>query len=208
MAKSKKPKRKTPKREKAKKRKLKKTKTQKRVSRFAKSHKASGVPRGFVDVVQKTTAEEAYAEIKARLESARLILQTASGIDSRVRVHSYADGSIDGELLVKIPHGVSTNDVVLEMETAVGRMSMPGFWLNMGTRFTIKEDEEVYRRFRGFNDVNTHYQSARPANWSEIPLILRKVIVAGMEHKYGRKAESVYTRLHWSPDGSKPRTRG
>lgn len=184
-----------------------KSKTGKSVSRAAKKHRARKSTKRQVKAAAKQSQAEAYKEIKQRLQDAEVILQT-QGLSGRVRVHSYKDGSVDGELLVKVPHGTSSYDVALEIESAVGRTSMPGFWINMGTRFTIKEDEEVYRRFRGFNDVNTHYQAATPANWSEIPLIVRKVIIKGMEHKYGRKAESVYLRIHWSPSGSKPRSRG
>lgn len=185
----------------------KKSKTGKKLSRAAKQHRAKKPSRGFDKAAKGKTASEAEKEIRDRLESAQAVLEMMD-IDSRVRVHRYADGSVDGELLVKVPYGMSSNDVALEMETAVGREGMGGYWINMGTRFTIKEDEEVYRKFRGFNDVNTHYQAAVPANWSEIPLILRKVILKGMEHKYGRKAESVYTRVHWSRHGRKPRSRG
>lgn len=130
-------------------------------------------------------------------------------MDGRIRIHHYKDGSVDGELLVKVPYGTSADDLVLDgIEPSTGRQGMPGFWINMGVRFTIKDDDEVYRRFRGYNDVNTHYQPAVPANWSEIPLIVRKQIIAGMEKKYGRKTDSVYLRIHWNPDGTKPRDRG
>jgi hypothetical protein len=235
--KSKSPKRKiakTRKGQKPKTRKRENAKTQKRVSRLGKARKAKPVakkpkpvakkprpafkkrsskskvkkaPRGFVDVVKKQSPEIAHREINERLEKVKEAL-AAIDVDSRVRVHSYVDESIDGEILVQVPRGTSTNDLVLDMEEAMGRSSMPGFWINMGVRFTIKRDEEIYRRLRGMNDVNTHYQAGVPANWSEIPLIVRKVIVKGMEKKYGRKTESVYLRIHWSPDGKKPKSRG
>lgn len=203
---------KKPKREKAKKKKLvsrlgakPKAKRAKRVKK--KALKTRKAPRGFEDVAKSKDPEQAEGEIRERLESIRERLSEME-IDSRVRIHRYQDESIDGELLVKVPYGVSADNLALDMEQAMGRDSMPGFWINMGTRFTIKEDEQVYRRFRGFNDVSTHYQAAVPANWSEIPLIVRKVIIKGMEKKYGRKADSVYLRIHWSPDGDKPRNRG
>lgn len=173
---------------------------------MSKKRKIGKVPSRYRKAAQTKTPSEAYEEIKDRLESTRGGLP--SHIDARVRVHKYKDGSIDGELLCKVPRGTSANDVALEIESATGRVGMPGFWINMGTRFTIEEDEEVYRKNRGMNDVNTHYQSAVPANWSEIPFIVRKVIIRGMEKKYGRKADSVYLRIHWSRDGDKPRTRG
>lgn len=154
----------------------------------------------FKQNARKKNQKKAAEEIRERLERVAGSLEEAS----RVRIHTYKDGSVDGELLVKVPRGTSTDDLVRDMESAMGRESMSGYWINMGVRFTIKKDDEVYRRFRGMNDVNTHYQAAVPANWSEIPLIVRKVIVKGMEKKYGRKTESVYLRLHWNKDGSKP----
>lgn len=150
--------------------------------------------------------EQASEKIRERLDDIRDSLGGVD-IDSRVRIHSYKDGSVDGEVLVTVPRGTSTDDLVRDIESEMGRRSMPGFWISMGVRFTIKEDDEVYRRFRGYNDVNTHYQRATPSNWSEIPLIVRKQIVKGMEKKYGRKTDSVYVRIHWSPDGNKPRGR-
>lgn len=170
--------------------------------------KVSKVPSRYRVAAQEKTSKQAFDEITERLEDARGVLTAAAGIDSRVRVHKYKDGSVDGELLVKVPRGTSSDDVAMEIENAVGRQGMPGFWINMGVRMTIEEDEEVYRRMRGMNDVNTHYQAAVPANWSEIPFIVRKVIIKGMEKKYGRKSDSVYLRIHWSRNGDKPRNRG
>jgi hypothetical protein len=162
--------------------------------------------KDFPKQAKRIKPSEAVEKIKERLENVRDALDSVD-IDSRVRVHKYKDGSVDGELLVKVPRGMSADDLTRDMERAMGRQSMRGFWINMGTRMVIKEDDEVYRKFRGFNDVNTHYQAGVPANWSEIPFIVRKVIIAGMEKKYGRKVDSVYLRIHWSRDGRKPRSR-
>ena len=171
------------------------------------SKKLGKIPSEHRLLTKGKKSAQAEEEIRERLEEIKVELENG-GIDARVRVHRYRDGSVDGEVLANVPRGVSADQLAMDIEHAAGRKGMGGFWINMGTRFTIEEDEEVYRRFRGYNDVNTHYQRATPGNWSEIPLIVRKQIIKGMEKKYGRKAHSVYLRIHWNRHGAKPRNRG
>lgn len=155
-------------------------------------------PDGSEDIPQ-LAFDAAMAAIQARLDLAAEL--------GRVRVWPYADGSIDGEVLAKLPRGKSASDILLDIEEAIGREGLDGIWVSVGVRYTIKEDEEVYRRFKGYNDVNTHFQRAIATNVAEVFVIGRHEIAAGMENKYGRKADSVYVRLHWNPDGTKPEER-
>jgi hypothetical protein len=144
-------------------------------------------------------ADEAFATITARLSQIQ---------DARVRVWPYSDGSIDGEALVKVPRGVSTNDLLLDLEETFGREGIKGgFWMSVGVRFTIKEDEEIYRRYKGYNDVNTHFQPFKQSSVVDVFNIARHEIATGMEGKYGRKPDSVYVRIHWNPEGSQPKGR-
>ena len=125
----------------------------------------------------------------------------------RVRVVPYSDGSVDGELLAQIPRGVTAKDLLIDIENALGVTGIGEMWFTVGVRFTIKEDDEVYRRFRGYNDVNTHYQRMQKANVVDVFDIARHQIVEGMEDKYGRKPDSIYVRIHWNPYNTKPRGR-
>jgi len=137
--------------------------------------------------------------IKAILEP---LTEEVSG--SRVKVHRYADGSIDGEILIKLPRGVSTADAADQIQQGIA--SMPrGFWISAGQRFTIKANDEVYRKRTGLNEVSTSYQRSNRANLAEILLILREKIGKGTARKYRRKAEQVFLRVRYSPTGKRPK---
>lgn len=164
----------------------------------SRKHDIRGVvtaPEGFEDIPERSH-DEAMATIRERLERAIEF--------GRVRVWPYADGSVDGEILAHLPRGRSANDVLMDLEESIGRDALDGFWVSVGVRYTIKEDEEVYRRYKGMNDVNTHYQRALATNVAEVFVVARHEIAAGMEAKYGRKPDSVYVRFHWNPFNMKP----
>jgi hypothetical protein len=148
---------------------------------------------------KKATAEQA---IKERLT------ETADKLsyDSKIRTHEYKDGTVDGEILVMVPRGVSTSDLLLDLENAFEKQSLgSGFWISIGERHTIREDDEVYRRFKGMNEVQTNYQRMTPTNIAETLLIARQRVTPGMEKKYRRKAELVYIRIHWNRKDKQPK---
>ena len=75
----------------------------------------------------------------------------------------------------------------------------------MGARYIIEEDDEIYRRFRGLNQVQTNYQRAISTNVAEESVILRHTMLPGMEEHYKREAHSVFIRLHWNPQDEQPK---
>lgn len=166
-----------------------------------KSKKPKKAPPSHpVDVaISELEQEQAFATIEQRLKLVESI--------GRIRIVPYADGSIDGEVLAQVPHGTSTSHLLIDIENALGTSGLKGFWISVGVRFTIKEDDEVYRRFRGYNDVNTHFQKMIRPNVIDVFDIARHQITEGMEDKYGRKADSVYVRIHWNPANAKPEGR-
>jgi len=138
------------------------------------------------------------------LESAGAVLPS-----SRVRIHVYGDGSIDGELLYQISRGESPNDALGTIRNSVHegdrlRPLSKNIWITIGARYTIKEDEQVYRRYNGMNEVGVHYQQASITNIGEVFNIFEEKSLKGLKKKYRRKAELIYVRLHWNPRRQQP----
>lgn len=149
-----------------------------------------------------TTQEEAFATIKARLEDAQKLLP--DGLKSTIRVHPYADGSVDGQLQIKVPE--DSKDTAWELMDSFGAITLgQRYWVSVGANYIIEADEQVYRRFRGMNLVQTNYQRAVKANIVEEGLILRKTIIPGMARKHKHEAHSVFIRLHWNPANEHPK---
>lgn len=169
-----------------------------------------GRPRKFQpsEVVEPepgaTSQEEAFATIQARLEDAKRLLP--EGLKATIRIHPYADGSVDGELHIKVPEDSRSGDTSWELMDSFGAITLgQRYWVSVGANFIIEADEQVYRRFRGMNLVQTNYQRAVKANIVEEGLILRKTILPGMARKHKHEAHSVFIRLHWNPANEHPK---
>lgn len=140
--------------------------------------------------------------MKARLT------QTASGVTAptKVRVHTYKDGTVDGEIAIEVPRGQSASDLFLDVEAAFKKQSLgKGYWISTGERHVIARDEEVYRKYQGMNEVAVYYQRMTPTNIAQTLLIARKNVTPKMEKKYKRKAHTIFVRIHWNKDDKKPK---
>ncbi len=126
----------------------------------------------------------------------------------RVQVHSYGDGTVDGEYAVAVPRGKATEDLIWELmeafDTEPEGMGSE-YWLQVGQRYTIKEDEEVYRRYRGMNEFGIHFTRVSTAGIIPAFGAARKEMTRGAEKKYRRKADSVFVRIHWNPSNARPK---
>lgn len=161
-------------------------------------------PPGFDINLGLATQPEAYATIEARLADARDSLP--EGWSGHVIMHPYADGSVDGELWVKVPAGQHQGNIAWRLHEALGDASVGRqYWISMGTRYIIEADDVVYRRNKGMNMVQTNYQRATPTNIAEEDVILRHTILPGMRDRYRREAHSVFVRLHWNPENTQPK---
>lgn len=162
-------------------------------------------PEGFtIDLGdgEALVQEQAYAMIDSRLNDARSRLP--DGLVSQILIHAYADGSVDGELYVKVPK--DSKEAEFDLYDAFGNMTIgKKFWITAGARYIIEKDEEIYRRFRGLNQVETNYQAATQPNIVEVHNILRHSILPGMKNRYRREAYSIYIRMHWNPEGDRPK---
>jgi hypothetical protein len=166
--------------------------------------KVSEPPLEFTIKPGAIIQDEAYATILARLKDAESLLP--EGTESRIIIHPYADGSVDGELYVKVPEGVSSGEVSWDLSSAFGLLAVGNrYWISVGARYIIEKDEEIYRRFKGMNQVQTNYQRANQSNIAEESLILRRKILPGMERRYKREAHSIFIRLHWNPLDEHPK---
>lgn len=153
--------------------------------------------RGDPDVIEKV--------IRAVLTSAHDELPPALYDASRVRIHKYRDGTIDGELMVRIPHGVKPRDASEQVEEAFGHREVhPEIWIQTGVRYTIQEDDEIYRKFQGMNELNVFFQRSTRHNVGDVFAIQREEQMAGLDRKYGRQAEMIYVRLHWNKENARP----
>jgi hypothetical protein len=157
-------------------------------------------PEGFIPLVPRDP--EAAADLmRQRLRATSQALD----LPSRVRIHQNKDDSVDGELTINVPRGMTAREIFLGIEAAFEKQGLAReYWISAGERFVVREDEEVYRRYRGMNDIQTYYQRINQTNVAETLLAARTIMDAGMRKKYGRKAEIVYVRVHWNPTGEKP----
>ena len=123
-------------------------------------------------------------------------------------VHRYADDTVDGEFTIQVPRGTAVEDIIKQLRDAFGVDPEGlgyGYWLSVGQRYVIKEDDEVYRRHKGMNEINTYYSRMRTSKIIPVFGSARTKMTRGAERKFRRKAESVFIRLHWNPDNEKPR---
>lgn len=161
-------------------------------------------PPGFDISFGSTTPDEAFATIKARLDDAKSLLP--EGYDGRVLMHTYADGSIDGELYVLIPEGTEVVQADVDMYEAFEEVAVGvRYWISFGARYAVKTDDERYRRHKGMTQVQTNYQRAIRTNIAEEQVLMQKVLLPGMERKFREEAHSVFIRLHWNPQDIQPK---
>lgn len=212
MAKPKKPKGKKPKKIKKSKSKAKPKGKKRKKSKPKRPHKPiferrsadDDSPPEFTITPGAVTQEEAFATIEARLKDAQDALP--DGLVGRVILHPYHDGSVDGELYVTVPEGESSVDTEWSLTEAFGHVTVgQKYWISVGARYIVEDDDVIYRRYRGMNQVQTNYQRAVGANIAEEDLILRTKVLRGMKKRYKREAHSIFIRLHWNPQNEQPK---
>lgn len=115
---------------------------------------------------------------------------------------------MDGELSLAVPRGTSEEQLYRSLVDAFGQNPGhigPGYWLSIGQRYSIKEGDEVYRRHKGMNEISTYYAGMRRRGIVAATFgAARDLMTPGAKKKYGRKAETVFIRLHWNPNRDKP----
>lgn len=162
--------------------------------------------------------DRAHGEARSRLKKAASAFQAKTGISPRVRSHVYRDGSMDAELTVDLPRKMDPVEAMKRLEESFGTENSRGLWFQVGANFTTVEREgfspsgTVDRR-RGLEGVGMHYRrmwgvrgSPRTAVFADaFGTMESRVIPAMRARPYSRKVESLYIRVHWNPEGTKPR---
>lgn len=135
--------------------------------------------------------------------------------DSSTRVVLNNDDTIDLEISVNIPRGVSADDAVTEAEFAVGasQWNTPQYvskafdrsWITVGVRLDPEGVERVakkrfneYNRFRGMTDISIH--PAHMVRRGDVFERLRTDVVGGLKRHRHNKPKEVVVRIFWSPD--------
>ena len=166
------------------------------------------IPEGFT-LSTNETPKTIETLIRGFLNDAEARLPDVLRRAARARVHVYRDGTIDGELMVRVPYGISGDETSRELEEAFGHREVhPNIWIQTGVRYSIHTDDIVYRKFQGMNEVNVYYQRSVRTNVANVFVIQREAQLKGMSQVHGRKAEMIYVRLHWNKENARPERDG
>jgi hypothetical protein len=120
-------------------------------------------------------------------------------IDSRVHVNK--DGTIDGELRVYVRRGEDPEEVLTDIENAIG--NVPNTWISTGVRFASRGEEDLYTKFQGMSQAQTYYQRNVPSK-SKFNFEGGRVIVTRLKQRGRRKPQQVFVRFAWNPEGTQP----
>jgi len=173
----------------------------------AKPSKPKGAPRGFKPITKSGHDQDSAAALMRRkLGEAVRVLESMEGMESKSRVHENKDGSVDGEWVVAVPKRMSMDDLSIAMEESFGRTAISrDMWISYGARYVIKEDDEVYRRNKGMNQVATKYHRAETrARVVKVFATLRAIMDTMKRKMHGRRPTQVFLRLSWNPEDAKP----
>jgi hypothetical protein len=158
----------------------------------------------------------AYDRIVRRLADTQDALE-AFELAGRLRTHQYKNGEVDGEIVVDVERGQDAVDLARKLEQAFGMANQRGVWFQVGARFAVREGEweaasGIVDRRKGMDEVTMYYRKmyskddqVRRGIFGDAFGMMEHKVIPRMEHKYGRKAQTVFVRLHWNPEGKKPR---
>jgi len=135
---------------------------------------------------------------------------------TRVRVHTNPDGTIDGELRMAIPRGVTASEALINLELSLP--SIRQYWVSVGVimSFREKEGDEIrqrYDRFHGLRGAFTHPQrSFDYINESGVfergrtgyNFVTARDIADNIDSAGHLKPTEIVLRLRWDQDGRRP----
>jgi len=169
--------------------------------------RAPRIPRGFELVPGQV---DARVKIKERLDATKATLDLIE-LESRVYVHEYENGQVDGEIAVTVPRGKTALEVDQELEQAFQTLPLGlgrGYWFGLGVRIgfnkEIDEERSGSARVRGMDDLQMYYRRVNTPNMIDSFLREQMIMIPGAEDRFKRKIEIVYIRLHWNPENEKP----
>lgn len=152
--------------------------------------------------VPKATLEKVAVRLKTTLDRAN----KHSPLKGRARVHINKDGTVDAALSIALPRGKRAARLLQSLSDRVAPISPEGIpaWISVAARYTFKDEEELYRRYKGMPETAIYWQRTTKAKIGTQFLTARD-IVNKTEKK--RRTKAIYTiiNLHWNPEGKKPK---
>lgn len=150
----------------------------------------------------RITPKEAYRRLETSLVTTdeKLATEFASGYSVALN----SDGTIDGELTADVPRGVDPDNVILAMTEFFRRPKGSGFWVSFGlvvppSAYTKRREYERFGRKVG---ATTYYTRLR--NFAHASVTGRDIAYSFKKIGSIRKIQSIFLRVYWSPDGSRP----
>lgn len=199
----------------------KKAKTPKTVKRSAKTTrkpvKRSTVPKkparkGFSKVTRlpsRVVLEAVEEKIHGYLSrwQERLLSEVGRDLDARILTHANRDGSVNGQLLIaSLPRGIGAAKITLYLSETEQALK-GGFWISTTMRFSFRDDEELYRRFRGMQEVTTYPQDAAHDRKIDLNLSTARGIMEKVKRRRRANVQQLAINIIWTHDKRRPAKR-
>jgi len=131
-----------------------------------------------------------------------------SPVGMQVQAERNADKTVDGQLTISLPHGVTVIELIGALEDAIRLAGSyrRGTWISGGLRWPQKhsDDDDRYDHYRGLNQLTFYWQrSGKFINHLEALKGSGKAL-----QEWGwRKAAQMLVRVHWNRYDKKPEGR-
>jgi len=144
----------------------------------------------------------------------------AKPIDARFRTVINADNSIDAEISIhNIPKGMKTTPVSIQLANLLKPLGK-NIWVTVGCTFStptskgteslsnrgpsLSAVKEGYHRYKGIQVVQTHWRRSSKEKQAAAFVAFSEIQEELVKKRY-RKAEVIFVRYHWSPEGERPK---
>jgi hypothetical protein len=168
----------------------------------AKAVKLPGLPRGFERV-------DSRPRIGFMLRQAGEEIGARYGFDHDLRQAINADKSVAYELRFALPDKIDPQILLTDVANALRPIS--GTWLTFGFRFRpgtmSPEMAAKYDRYKGTMQLQAYSQRSSPGHLATLEATAEEIYRNVKRRRKGWKAETLFVRVMWSPDGNRPERR-
>lgn len=143
----------------------------------------------------------------------KLLVQAAASIpdlEPRIIVEKNADGSIDGEVLIRdIPTGRDPKEICDRVNLSLPRVD--GLWLSVGYRMSPEKQlsPERYGRVKGMNQIELYPRSMRYKGTAFLAATTgdekHPGILENIHEKLKDTPVQMFVRIHWNPENRSPK---
>ena len=180
--------------------------------RFIKASLAPDILALIADATEaqiRDMLDKARSGLTSTKETANLEIKRP--LDVLTRIHVNRDKSIDSELTIIVPRGMSPRRMIVALERYTSKI--PDTWVSVGVRVPPRPEETVSglfvdlkshkpkKRGKGAYQAGTYYQHSDSQKYN---FATGRKIVSNFANAGRRKPEQVYIRIHWNPDNRKP----